>query len=245
MLRLRGYPVHLSKVRYNIDQGLASALFYLHEEWEQCVLHRDIKSSNVMLDSNFQCELGDFGLARLVDHGEKSQTTIIAGTRGYMALEYVTTGKASKESDVYSFGVVALEIACGRKPIDFNLESSQIELVKWVWELYGEGKVIPAADPKLNGEFDEKSMECLMIVGLWCAHPDYKFRPSIQQTIQVLNLEVPWPFSHQRCRWPHILLLLDYFQHCSVKLLVLKEVKPSPQEITKSSQSPHPLQQYL
>ncbi|CAL2254012.1 unnamed protein product [Prunus armeniaca] len=181
------------QIRYSIAQGLASGLFYLHEEWEQCVLHRDIKSSNVMLDSNFNAKLGDFGLARLVDHGKQSQTTIVAGTRGYMALEYVTTGKASKESDIYSFGVVALEIACGRKPIDLSLESGQIEMVEWVWELYGEGTLIQAADPKLCGHFDEKQMECLMIVGLWCAHPDYKFRPSIQQAIQVLKFEVPLP----------------------------------------------------
>ncbi|CAL9017161.1 unnamed protein product [Prunus brigantina] len=181
------------QIRYSIAQGLASGLFYLHEEWEQCVLHRDIKSSNVMLDSHFNVKLGDFGLARLVDHGKQSQTTNVAGTRGYMALEYVTTGKASKESDIYSFGVVALEIACGRKPIDLSLESSQIEMVEWVWELYGEGTLNQAADPKLCGHFDEKQMECLMIVGLWCAHPDYKFRPSIQQAIQVLNFEVPLP----------------------------------------------------
>ncbi|KAM1041686.1 hypothetical protein ACFX2J_030587 [Malus domestica] len=189
----QGMKEYASEVRYNIAKGLASALLYLHEEWEQCVLHRDIKSSNVMLDSNFNVKLGDFGLARLVDHGEQSLTTIVAGTRGYMALEYVTTGKSTKESDVYSFGVVSLEIACGRKPIDFKLETSQIELVKWVWGLYEEGNVIQAADPKLYGHFDEKQMECLMIVGLWCAHPQYTFRPSIQQAIQVLNFEVPLP----------------------------------------------------
>ncbi|KAK9938003.1 hypothetical protein M0R45_014766 [Rubus argutus] len=180
-------------VRYKIAQGLASGLSYLHEEWEQCVLHRDIKSSNVMLDSNFNAKLGDFGLARLVDHGKMSQTTIVAGTRGYMALEYVTTGKASKQSDVYSFGVVALEIACGRKPIDLSLENSRVEMVEWVWGLYGEGKIIEAADPRLCGDFDENQMECLMMVGLWCAHPDYNMRPSMQQAIQVLNFEVTWP----------------------------------------------------
>ncbi|KAK9938580.1 hypothetical protein M0R45_015309 [Rubus argutus] len=181
------------RVRYKIAQGLASGLFYLHEEWDQCVLHRDIKSSNIMLDSNFNVKLGDFGLARLVDHGKQSETTIVAGTRGYMALEYVTTGKASKESDVFSFGVVALEIACGRKPIDLTLQSTQINLVQWVWELYGEGKVLEAADPVLSGDFDEKQMECLMMVGLWCAHPDYSMRPSIQQAIQVLKFEVALP----------------------------------------------------
>ncbi|CAL2253984.1 unnamed protein product [Prunus armeniaca] len=193
----------------------------------------------------FNVKLGDFGLARLADQGEKSQTTIIAGTRGYMALEYVTTGKASKESDVYSFGVVALEIVCERKLIDFNLESSQIELVKWVWELYGEGKVIQAADPKLNGEFDKKSMECLMIVGLWCAHSDYKFRPSVQQVIQALNLEVPLPIL------PSKMPVATYFAPPRLLSTLLSETirserdQTGPQEITKSSQSPHLLQQYL
>ncbi|KAH0987410.1 hypothetical protein GBA52_014587 [Prunus armeniaca] len=179
--------------RYRIAQGLASGLFYLHEEWEQCVLHRDVKSSNIMLDSNFNPKLGDFGLARLVDHGKQSETTVLAGTMGYMAPEYMTTGKASKETDVYSYGVVALEIACGRKPNDLEFRSRQITMVEWVWDLYGEGRVIEAADPKLSGDFEKRQMECLLIVGLWCAHPDYKIRPSIQQTIQVLNFEVPLP----------------------------------------------------
>ncbi|KAK9938024.1 hypothetical protein M0R45_014785 [Rubus argutus] len=181
------------EVRYKIAHGLASGLLYLHQEWEQCVLHRDIKSSNVMLDSSFNTKLGDFGLARLVDHGKLSQTTNVAGTMGYMAMEYVTTGKASKESDVYSFGVVALEIACGRRSIDPKFEEKQINMVEWVWELYGEGKTIQAADPQLCGDFDEKQMECLMMVGLWCAHPDHNCRPLIQQAIQVLNFEVPLP----------------------------------------------------
>ncbi|KAI5333146.1 hypothetical protein L3X38_023276 [Prunus dulcis] len=109
------------ETRYKIAQGLASGLLYLHKEGEQCVLHRDIKSSNVMSDSNFNPKLGDFGLARLVDHGKQSQTTILAGTMGCMAPDYVNTGKASK---VYSFGVVALEIACGREPIDPKYGSS-------------------------------------------------------------------------------------------------------------------------
>ncbi|BBH01739.1 Protein kinase APK1B, chloroplastic [Prunus dulcis] len=173
------------ETRYKIAQGLASGLLYLHKEGEQCVLHRDIKSSNVMLDSNFNPKLGDFGLARLVDHGKQSQTTILAGTMGCMAPDYVNTGKASK---VYSFGVVALEIACRREPIDPKYGSSHINMVEWVWELYGEDRVIEAADPKLCGDFVEKQMECLMIVGLWCAHRRF-----------------PCPFSHQRCRWPPIL----------------------------------------
>ncbi|KAB8518536.1 hypothetical protein FH972_025419 [Carpinus fangiana] len=180
-------------MRYKVVQGLASALLYLHEEWEECVVHRDIKSSNIMLDSNFNAKLGDFGLARLVDHVKGSQTTILAGTMGYMAPEYITTGKARKESDVYSFGIVNLEIACGRKPIKPNASEDQIVLVEWVWELYGIGKVLEAADPRLGGDFDESQMERLMIVGLWCSHPNRNLRPSIREAIHVLNFEAPLP----------------------------------------------------
>jgi serine/threonine protein kinase len=116
-------------MRYKVAKGLASALLYLHEEWEQCVVHRDIKSSNIMLDSNFNAKLRDFGLARLVDHLKGSQTVVLAGTIGYMAPECVTTGNASKESDVYSFEIVALEIACGRKPIKHNAPEDQVVMV--------------------------------------------------------------------------------------------------------------------
>ncbi|KAJ0935201.1 putative protein kinase RLK-Pelle-L-LEC family [Helianthus annuus] len=154
--------------RYKIVHDLASALLYLHEEWEQCVLHRDIKSSNVMLDSGFNAKLGDFGLAKLVDHEKGSQTTMLAGTLGYMAPECVITGKATKESDVFSFGVVALEIACGRKPIEYKAQEKQVRLIQWVWELYGSGTLLEAADPSLGSEYDEEEIQRLMIVGLWC-----------------------------------------------------------------------------
>ncbi|KHN46238.1 L-type lectin-domain containing receptor kinase IX.1-like [Glycine soja] len=180
-------------VRYNIARGLASALLYLHEEWEQCVVHRDIKSSNIMLDSEFNAKLGDFGLARFVDHAKSAQTTALAGTMGYMAPECATSGRASKESDVYSFGVVALEIACGRKPINHRAQENEINIVEWVWGLYGEGRILEAADQRLEGEFEEEQIKCLMIVGLWCAHPDHNNRPSMRQAIQVLNFEAPLP----------------------------------------------------
>ncbi|KAJ9552131.1 hypothetical protein OSB04_016176 [Centaurea solstitialis] len=177
------------RTRYKIAHGLASALLYLHEEWEQCVLHRDIKSSNVMLDSNFNAKLGDFGLAKLVDHEKGSHTTLLAGTLGYMAPECVSTGKVSKESDVFSFGVVALEIACGRKPIDYKAPETQISLVEWVRELYATRALLEAVDPRLGSDFEEEEIRCLMMVGLWCVHPESKLRPSIRQAIQVLSFE--------------------------------------------------------
>ncbi|PPD95218.1 hypothetical protein GOBAR_DD07757 [Gossypium barbadense] len=179
-------------VRYKISLGLASAIFYLHEECEQCVVHRDIKSNNVMLDSSFNAKLGDFGLARLMSHELGPKTTGLAGTIGYLAPEYISTGRASKESDVYSFGVVLLEIATGRKSADPR-EATETGLVEQVWDLYGEGKLLSVVDEKLNQDFDVKQAECVMIAGLWCAHPDNRSRPSIRQAIQVLNFEIAPP----------------------------------------------------
>uniref|UniRef100_A0A2N9FYU8 Protein kinase domain-containing protein n=1 Tax=Fagus sylvatica TaxID=28930 RepID=A0A2N9FYU8_FAGSY len=181
------------EVRYKISLGLASALLYLHEEWEQCVVHRDIKASNVMLDSSFNVKLGDFGLARLMDHELGAQTTGLAGTLGYMAPEYISTGRASKESDVYSFGVVALEIATGRKSVNPMGKDSEMGLVEWIWNLYGKGDLLLAMDEKLQTDFDEKQVEWLMIIGLWCSHPDRNLRPSMRQAIQVLKFETTLP----------------------------------------------------
>ncbi|KAK7838961.1 agglutinin-2 [Quercus suber] len=97
--------------------------------------------SNVMLDSNFNAKLGDFGLARFVDHGLGSRTTNLAGIMGYIAPECLITSKFSKESDVFSFGVVELGIACGRKVVEPKAGESKISLLNWVWELYGEERL--------------------------------------------------------------------------------------------------------
>ncbi|CAN6343749.1 unnamed protein product [Urochloa humidicola] len=185
-------------VRHEIVLGLGSALLYLHEEWEQCVLHRDIKPSNVMLDESFHAKLGDFGLARLVDHGRVSHTTVLAGTMGYMDPECMITGRTSAESDVYSFGVVLLEIACGRQPMVPRRgkecgEENVIHIVQWVWEFYGKGDVVVTADERLEGEFDAGEMEAVMVIGLWCAHPDRSLRPSIRKAVNVLRGEAPLP----------------------------------------------------
>ncbi|GLT35341.1 hypothetical protein SLA2020_098050 [Shorea laevis] len=184
------FPWH---IRYKITLGLASAILYLHEEWEQCVVHRDIKSSNIMLDSSFNVKLGDFGLAKLMDHELGQITTGLAGTFGYLAPEYISTRKASKESDVFSFGVVILEIVTGRKSTDQMGEESDLGLVEWVWNLYGKGRLHSGVDERVRRDFDEKQVECLMIIGMWCSHPDSNFRPSIRLAIQVLNFEATLP----------------------------------------------------
>ncbi|KAI7731500.1 hypothetical protein M8C21_015286 [Ambrosia artemisiifolia] len=180
-------------VRYKIAHGIACALIYLQEYCKECILHRDIKSSNVMLDSNFNAKLGDFGLAKLVDHEKGSQTTMLAGTMGYMAPEYVMAGKASKESDIFSFGIVALEIACGRESIMNKAAERETKLLEWVWGLYGTDALLQAVDPRLSSNFLEEELKRLLIVGLWCAHPHAASRPSMRQAIQVLTFEASLP----------------------------------------------------
>ncbi|XVF59130.1 hypothetical protein PTKIN_Ptkin07bG0250700 [Pterospermum kingtungense] len=178
-------------LRSKICVGLANALQYLHNDWEQCVVHRDIKAANVMLDSEFNVKLGDFGLAKLMDHELAAPTTHLAGTLGYMAPEYIKTGRPSSKSDVFSFGVVTLELATGRRSRDPR--NYDIGLVEWVWNLYEQESLLSAVDERLQMEFDQKQAERMIFVGVWCTHPDHNLRPSIRQAIQVLQFEAGMP----------------------------------------------------
>lgn len=175
-------------IRYNIVVGLASVLVYLHQECEQRVVHRDIKTGNVLLDGNFNARLGDFGLAKLMDHDKSPVSTLTAGTMGYLAPEYLQYGKATDKTDVFSFGVVVLEVACGKRPIERE-GPKMINLVDWVWGLYSEGKIIEAVDKRLNGEFEEEEMRKLLLLGLSCANPDSAARPTMRRVLQILNNE--------------------------------------------------------
>ncbi|CAN1142575.1 L-type lectin-domain containing receptor kinase IV.2 [Linum perenne] len=123
-------------LRFKVIKGVASGLFYLHEEWEQVVIHRDVKASNVMVDGEWNGRLGDFGLARLYDHGSDPRTTHVAGTPGYLAPEHARTGKATTSSDAYAFGAFLLEVACGRRPIDPEKPAGQVILVDWVFSCW-------------------------------------------------------------------------------------------------------------
>ncbi|GAA0148652.1 hypothetical protein Leryth_005709 [Lithospermum erythrorhizon] len=176
--------------RYNIAIGLASVLTYLHQECEQQVIHRDIKTSNVLLDGSFNARLGDFGLARLMDHDKSPVSTLTAGTMGYLAPEYLQYGKATENTDVYSYGVVILELACGRRPIEREQDGRKmVNLVDWVWNLYYEGKILEAVDARLEGEFNEDEMRKLLLLGLSCANPDSASRPCMRRVFQILKNE--------------------------------------------------------
>ncbi|KAM7459492.1 hypothetical protein LguiA_036486 [Lonicera macranthoides] len=176
------------RTRYHVLTGLATVLVYLHEECDNPVVHRDVKPSNVMLDSNYNAHLGDFGLARLLQNNV-SVTTTMAGTPGYLAPEVSYTGKATPESDVYSFGMVVLEVVCGRRSNGFMEENS---LVDFVWSLYENGELLKCVDQMLEGEFDEEQVRRTLMVGLACLHLDYTLRPRMRKIVQIfLNPEEP------------------------------------------------------
>lgn len=176
--------------RLNIVLGVASALTYLHEECERQIIHRDVKSSNIMLDSEFNAKLGDFGLAEIYEHSSMTrEATIPAGTMGYLAPEYVCYGVPTEKTDVYSFGVVMLELATGRKPVD----DDRSVLLDWVWGLREKGTMMLAADCRLMGRYNKVEMERMLMVGLSCAHPNQGKRPTVKKAARILRGEAPLP----------------------------------------------------
>jgi serine/threonine protein kinase len=160
---------------------------YLHEGWEQVVIHRDIKASNVLLDREMNGCLGDFGLARLYDHGTDAQTTHVVGTMGYLAPELIRTGKATPLTDVFAFGAFLLEVACGRRPIGYDEKNDQIVLVHWVLEHQRNGSILDAMDPRLMGKFNMEEATLVLKLGLLCSHPSPNARPSMRKVMQYLD----------------------------------------------------------
>lgn len=191
--------------RLEILAGVASALAYLHHECERRVIHRDVKSSNVMLDEAYRARLGDFGLARQAEHGASPDATAAAGTMGYLAPEYILTGRATEATDVFSFGALVLEVACGRRPIITSTASQEDDrqgrrrrcnnLVEWVWALHGEGRIMDAVDPRLQGgDYDEGEVRRALLVGLACSSPEPALRPGMRAVVQMLAGEADPPF---------------------------------------------------
>ncbi|KAI4343710.1 hypothetical protein L6164_011027 [Bauhinia variegata] len=173
---------HRRRVLIDVAEGLN----YLHHGWDQVVIHRDIKSSNILLDSDMRGRLGDFGLAKLYQHGEIPNTTRVVGTLGYLAPELATVAAPTSASDVYSFGVVLLEVACGRRPIETTAPEEEVVLIDWVRELYAKGNAVEAADPRIKGEYDVGEMEMVLKLGLACCHPDPQRRPTMKEVIALM-----------------------------------------------------------
>ncbi|XP_019161375.1 PREDICTED: L-type lectin-domain containing receptor kinase IV.1-like [Ipomoea nil] len=179
--------------RFQVIKGVASALFYIHEEWEQVVVHRDIKSSNVLLDSEWNGRLGDFGLARLYDHGSDPQTTHVVGTHGYLAPEHIRTGKATPSSDMFAFGAFLLEVACGRRPIEQKVPNEVFILVEWVFSSWSRGEILQTIDPKFGEDYVAEEVDIVLKLGLLCSLLDTEFRPTIRQVVRYLERSVALP----------------------------------------------------
>lgn len=179
--------------RFKIIKDVASGLLYLHEGYEQVVIHRDVKASNVLLDEELNGRLSDFGLARLYEHGANPNTTRVVGTLGYLAPELPRTGKATENSDVYAFGALLLEVVCGRRPIEPKALPEELVLVDLVWEKFREGRALDVIDPKLNGEYNESEVMMVIKLGLMCSHNAPIARPSMRQVVRYLDEEVGIP----------------------------------------------------
>ncbi|KAB1224473.1 Lectin-domain containing receptor kinase VI.3 [Morella rubra] len=175
--------------RFNVLKGIASGLLYLHEEWEQVVIHRDVKSSNVLIDAEMNARLGDFGLARLYDHDILSHTTNVVGTIGYIAPELARTGKVSTSSDVFAYGILLLEVVTGRRPIGSN----NFILVDWVIERHQMGQILDVVDPKLNSTCVVEEVEMVLELGLLCSHQNPEARPTVRQVTRYLSGDDPLP----------------------------------------------------
>ncbi|XP_040381763.1 L-type lectin-domain containing receptor kinase SIT2-like [Oryza brachyantha] len=179
--------------RFQVIKDVASGLLYLHEKWDKVVVHRDIKASNVLLDGEMNARLGDFGLARLYDHGDDSHTTHMVGTMGYLAPELIHTGKASTLTDVFAFGIFILEVICGQRPIKQDEHGAQVLLVDWVLDQWQNGSLLDAVDPRLQGEYNVEEACLVLKLGLLCSHPSPSARPCMQKAVDYLEGDTPAP----------------------------------------------------
>ena len=187
------------KKRFNIALGIAKGLAYLHEECLEWVLHCDVKPQNILLDSDFQPKVADFGLSKLLKRDERDNSGFsrIRGTRGYMAPEWVYNLRITSKVDVYSYGIVVLEMVTGKSALEIHdfFSSSGIEqrrLVTWVKEIINNAPtsefwVEEIADPKLEGQYDISKVEILVKVALQCVQDNMNERPSMSEVTEMLQ----------------------------------------------------------
>ncbi|KAM1513653.1 hypothetical protein FF2_024910 [Malus domestica] len=175
--------------RMNIAIGSAEGVVYLHHHATPHIIHRDIKASNVLVDSDFQAQVADFGFAKLIPDGATHVTTRVKGTLGYLAPEYAMLGKASESCDVYSFGILLLELASGKKPIEKVSQGMKRTVTDWALPLACERKFDEIADPKLNGKYLEDELKRVVFVALLCAHSRPERRPTMLEVVELLKGE--------------------------------------------------------
>ncbi|KAK6142232.1 hypothetical protein DH2020_022580 [Rehmannia glutinosa] len=187
------------EARMKVLLGTARALAYLHEAIEPKVIHRDIKSSNILIDDEFNAKVSDFGLAKLLDSGESHITTRVMGTFGYVAPEYANSGLLNEKSDVYSFGVLLLESITGRDPVDYGRPANEVNLVEWLKVMVGNRRAEEVVDPNLEVRPTTRALKRALLVALRCVDPDSEKRPKMSQVVVMLETD-EFPYREDRRR---------------------------------------------
>ncbi|XVE85984.1 hypothetical protein DITRI_Ditri17bG0135800 [Diplodiscus trichospermus] len=190
-LHEEGRPVLDWPTRVKIAAGAARGIAYLHEDCHPRIIHRDIKSSNILLDNNFEAQVSDFGLAKLALDANTHVTTRVMGTFGYMAPEYASSGKLTEKSDVFSFGVVLLELITGRKPVDASQPLGDESLVEWARPLLSHAldseDFEGLADPKLGRNYVESEMFRMIEAATACVRHSAAKRPRMGQVVRAFD----------------------------------------------------------
>ncbi|KAL0546004.1 hypothetical protein IC582_015908 [Cucumis melo] len=178
--------------RLNIIMGAAKGLAYLHHDCSPRIIHRDIKSSNILLDANLEARVSDFGLAKLLEDEESHITTIVAGTFGYLAPEYMQSGRATEKTDVYSFGVLILEVLSGKRPTDASFIEKGLNIVGWLNFLVTENRQREIVDLQCEG-MQAESLDALLSVAIRCVSSSPEERPTMHRVVQILESEIMTP----------------------------------------------------
>ncbi|GAV75551.1 LRR_1 domain-containing protein/Pkinase_Tyr domain-containing protein/Malectin domain-containing protein/LRR_8 domain-containing protein [Cephalotus follicularis] len=176
--------------RKKICLGIARGLAYLHEESRIKIVHRDIKTSNVLLDKDLNAKISDFGLAKLNEDGKTHISTRIAGTIGYMAPEYAMRGYLTDKADVYSFGVVALEIVSGKSNTMYRPEDF-VYLLDWAYVLQERGSLLELVDPEMGSDYSSEEAMVMLNVALMCTNASPTLRPTMSQVVSMLDGRTP------------------------------------------------------
>ncbi|KAK7285062.1 hypothetical protein RJT34_19820 [Clitoria ternatea] len=183
------------EARREVSIGVATVLTFLHEELKPHIVHRDIKSSNVLLDRNFIPKVSDFGLAKLFRDGKSHISTQVAGTLGYLAPEYASSGHLTRKTDVYSFGVLLLEIVSGQQVVDAYQHTERF-IVEKAWAAYEAKDLLRMLDPVLNMNFPMEEAKRFLIVGLRCVQETAKLRPRMSEVVNMLTNNIDMDDAH-------------------------------------------------